>query len=336
MFKEWGKTALLLLIAVLLFPKAYSQSNISIRSDTVFLDTLINNKPHVFRKIIVYDTLWLTAKLPVRPHGLLSLKTHTPDFVRPQNTIEAPFKYKPWIEAGIHYYTIDRFYNKGLFENYHETFRNTNGFGAYTNIFFPYGNFYLRTGLDMSFSRSRINNDYKLAYYDSVPYTYDSIVIDTAYFLDTDQLPDTVYIMHVDTFSMTVNDTAQQVKYDTSMLNLTNRYFYLEMPFLLGYNFVLRPFEVALESGVYLTWLARVKGKVIDKAHFIRQLDENYFHRVNLDFAFRFRLKYNLSATKALTLTPGFRYSLFSIYRNDQVVARKNLRWGVALGYIFY
>ena len=266
-----------------------------------------------------------------------------PKFVLPANKLEAPFTSQPWIETGISYYFNNSFVNKSLL-NKKESYQNTTGFGAYVNTFIPYENFYVRSGVNMSYFRSQIDGTYKISELDStinhVPYTYDSVIIDTAYFLDTDQLPDTVYIMHVDTFNMTIYDTVRQVDYDTSnvnkSLNFTNRYFYLEMPFLFGYNFVFRPFELALESGFYLTWLARVKGKVINKSHFLKQLDEKYFHRVNFDAALRVRLKYNISASKAITFSPAIRYSLFSIYRNDQVVARRNLRFGVALGYIFY
>ena len=343
MFNGRGKISFILVGTALLANMAYSQQNLSIRSDTVYFDTIVDNKSQVYRKIIIYDTLWLTDRLPARKAGLMSLLTDPPRFVLPATKIEAPFTYQPWIETGISYYFNNSFVNKSLL-NKKESYQNTTGFGAYVNAFIPYENFYVRSGLNMSYFRTEIDGAYKISELDStishIPSTYDSVIIDTAYFLDTDQLPDTVYVMHVDTFNMTIYDTVRQVDCDTSSVNkslhFTNRYFYLEMPFLFGYNFIFRPFELALESGFYLTWLARVRGKVINRSHFLKQLDDKYFHRVNFDAALRFRLKYNISSSKAITFSPGIRYSLFSIYRNDQIVARRNLRFGVALGYIFY
>lgn len=338
------KFFLWLILTTAFCSNGFTQKNISLRSDTIYLDTVINGKPQVLRTIRVYDTLWLFSNLDYRSGKPLFQYSGflIKDTISPNLTTE--FKSKPWYEAGFSYYNTPGFFDEQVFSDYGSAMENIHGIGAFVNVFAPMNKFYLRSGLDLNYFEANVNDQFQLQKIDStinlVPYTYDSIIIDTAYFLDINQLPDTVYIMHVDTFNYTVQDTLEEVDYDTTYnkknLTFTNRYFYIEMPLLFGYTFNFSPFELGLEGGVYLTWLARVKGNAINKNHSLRQLNEKYFHRLNLDLALRFRVIYNLPSTNAITITPGLRYTFFDIYRNDQVVARKIPRLFIALGYNFY
>lgn len=350
MFRSYYKVILLIVIFILCTGiQAYtqitpdSQTKLSIRADTTFFDTIINGKKQVVRSIIFFDTLLLMPPLKTRKANTFSRPVESALISAPQTAPEAIFPYKPEWEAGVSFY---KNYLPGMYKNFDYRANHNQGYttGIYMHRKMPVNRWHWRLGLNLSYTQSYmdINRPFEQidTSYNYIPYTYDSVFIDTAFFLDVNQLPDTVYIMHIDTFNFEVNDTLTETLYDTTTayagFEHINRYFHIELPVLFGYSFKFKNFSLDMEAGAYLRWLARVKGQTVDKYYGIRQLDEKYFHRITLDGAMRFRFSLPLSNLRTLTFTPQIRYTLFDIYRNDQFNTKKIIRVGFALGYIFY
>ncbi len=337
-----GNLLIVLILACFSFELQAQQHN-ETRCDTIYRDTLINGKRYIIQQILLYDTLFLAKPIRKRTQN----KLYEPkkfSFQGPNvKPIIAPLPKKYEMEYGFNFYQGYRPILGSHIRDFQGATRSIKDFGSFFNVTLPFSNLYARIGGGLRYTREQ--TWYNLAFqdidtaYNYIPYTFDSTFIDTAYFLDVSQLPDTVYIMHVDTFNFTVQDTIVETLYDTTTglqaFEQINRFFYIEIPLLVGYSFPLESFDLGFETGVYINWLAQVRGRTLDKSYGIRQLDEKYFHRVTVDLALRIRFKYYLNGTNAFTLTPDFRYSLYDLYRNNEFATRKILRYGLVFGYIF-
>ncbi len=337
-----GNLLIILLLVCINFALQAQQYNKS-RCDTIYRDTTINGKKFIIQQIILYDTLFSAKPIKKREQGLLfsprEISFHGPN-VKP---IFAPTVRKYEMEYGFSYHQGYRPVLGSSLRDFQGASRTIKDFGTFFNVTAPFSNWYARSGAGLKYTQEK--TWYNLSFqdidtsYNYIPYTIDSSFIDTAYFLDVSQLPDTVYIMHIDTFNFTVHDTIVETMYDTTTglreFEQVNRFFYVEIPILIGYNIPLKNLNIGFETGMYVNWLAQVRGRTIDKSYGIRQLDEKYFHRVTVDLAFRIRFKYYLNGSSSFTLTPDFRYSLYDLYRNNEFATRKILRYGLVFGYIF-
>jgi hypothetical protein len=172
------------------------------------------------------------------------------------------------------------------------------------------------------------------------PTSYDSIIIDTAYYIDPEQWPDTVvYIMDIDTFVKTVYDTIRHTDYDTTHIKnkykLTNRYFYLELPILVGRTFAVGPLEIELEGGFYAGWLARVQLRMYDTDNSIRQLNNKYAHKFSIDVGAALRIKIPIDKKKYIAVQTGIRHGLWNFYTNDALNTKKITKINIGISYIF-
>ncbi len=323
-----------------------------IRADTIFEQRVIDGKQVTVRRIRIYDTVYIMRKMTSRPFQLN----------KQQNTLPAPKLFPaPKFRQSLSHFGLEAGVAMQIWEKSpyqapvsfptelyptinHSKAKSVITPGIFGNVSYCKNNWYVKSGLQLHYFSEQHQLETQRTITDSTiyeqPTSYDSIIIDTAYYVDPDQWPDdTVYIMNIDTFVKTVYDTIRHTDYDTTHIKnkykLTNRYFYLELPILVGRTFAVGPLEIELEGGFYAGWLARVQLRMYDTDNSIRQLNNKYAHKFSIDVGAALRIKIPIDKKKYIAVQSGIRHGLWNIYTNEALNTEKITRINIGISYIF-
>jgi hypothetical protein len=316
-----------------------NSDNFLLRADTVYIDTVINGRDVVVRNITIFDTVFLMSSQSLRPFkfkqedlSLYSSKLESPNFTSKQfDNIE--------LEAGL-------IYGFGLPSN--PFVSNAKPYSSIEKIEFLEGyvhgamyfnKWYLKTGLNLSINKNTFSFSKNNSIVDSTDFysfSFDSLRIDTIYFLDITVLPDTAYIRIIKKANFVVNDTIYKNKTTSFRKEVINKQFRLGIPLLAGRVFRFNKFDLAIESGIYLNLFVKAKGNTMDYHNNTRKLKDSYLYRYSTDFALRAQFRYKLNNLRYLSITPILRYNLLSHYSDPDILQSKILSFRFAIGYNFY
>lgn len=317
-----------------------SYGNYYLKADTTYKDTVIGGRDVVIRNITIYDTVYVLSNMKYRNCALaFTQPSILLDSLHEMNIV-AP-GYSNWdFEAGLSYgvgMPFQFIHGNSLQKN---AVRSVNYYEGFLHGSRYYNNWYVKSGVNLSFSNEHDTNSQVLSGIDSSDvyvFTYDSLFIDTSYFIDLTQLPDTVYqmiITHIPDYPY--HDTIYRKYRQKVNRSAINRYFRVGVPLLMGYVVNLRKFDIAFEGGVYFNMLVSVNGKANDYYNNIRQLREKYFYRLTADATLRIQFRYKLKSLRYLTFTPLMRYNLIDTYKNTNFPKNKILSFRFAFGYNFH
>lgn len=349
--------SLLLLFPALANAQHTLDKNKTTRTDTIYEQKMINGKLTTIRRIILYDSVSLIPKIKPRRNRNIFINQQANVEKIPQPTfqkiITKPQFKKPIIgqafglSTSIWHKTIQPnppfISNVGTIHDFESKPNPLIFMGGFYNASIHYQNWYFKTGFQLQTSKQTTNFRTIKTHIDSTifkePITYDSIVIDTIYYLDITQLPDTIYFTHIDTFTQTINDTLLHTFYDTltrrNKYKLTNRYFYIEIPLMAGHTFNMGSTKLSIDAGVILTLLSQVRLRLTDQNHNITQLNHKYAHSLNLDVRTAIHWRFPIAHKKYITCSSGIQYNLLNLYKNHNFDTHKKIRLNFAIGYFF-
>lgn len=330
---------------------------IGTRIDTIFEQRVIDGKLTTVRRIIFYDSVVVIPKLRIRKGNFL-LNNESQDFFSPQfpsfSAIEMPpvsknkyFSAEVGGAATIWNNSIQPQYpDLGLLLPVFRVENSTNPIitaGLYANSYYHVGDWYIKSGANLQTGRQNAQISSLSTHVDStitlIPREYDTTIIDTLQVLDITQLPDTVYVTLIDTFTQTINDTLVHKDYDSTRISnrykLTNRYIYLEIPLMVGRDFKLGETKLSIEAGFILSVLSRVRLRLSSQDYSIRQLSDKYAHTINLNVAGGVAWRFPVFDSRYLKLSLGVRYDFLNLYQNHNYHVRKKMRGSFAIGYYF-
>lgn len=331
--------------------------DVGTRVDTVFEQRVIDGKLTTVRRIIIYDSVKIVPKLNYRksafdlstkPPKPISYISQNPTHIKiPPNNNLQQFSTEIGVSSTLWYKTVQPQYpDLGLLSPVYQVERVTEPLlttGLYVNSFYNWGSWYVRTGTSLQTGKQNALIKSTSIYVDSTmvfnPIQYDTAIIDTVRVLDITQLPDTVYVTLIDTFTQTINDTLVHTSYDSSRVTeqykLTNRYFYIEIPLMVGYDFDIGKSKLSLEAGVLFTSLTRVRLRLSSQNHSIRQLSDKYAHTINLDGGGRISWRFPVLDSRYIRFSAGIRYGIVNLYQNHNYHIHQKMRWSFAIGYFF-
>ncbi|PLX23031.1 MAG: hypothetical protein C0599_05130 [Salinivirgaceae bacterium] len=316
-----------------------SRGKFFLKADTTYSDTVIGGRSVVVRNITIYDTVYIVPKSSPRE---LSFKLPPFSFTGLNSIVKtAPasgFKNMDF-EAGMSFGLGFPYQPRIGYDEALKSIDNTTFFDGFIHGAWYYKNWYVKSGINLSYAQEKINYSREVTQIDSTDfytYTIDTILIDTSYFLNIELLPDSVYIMFIDTSSYLYSDTLFKKKSAIVKSEPISRYFRIGIPLLFGHVFEYKKFDLALEAGFYFNTLVYVNGKTLDYDNNLQQLKNKYLYRFTTDAAFRMQFRYKLKSLRYVTLTPIVRYNLWDVYSNPHFVRRKNLSFRFAIGYNFY
>jgi hypothetical protein len=316
-----------------------SRGKYFLKADTTYSDTVIGGRSVVIRNITIYDTVYIMPENSMRK---LNFSIPSPSFSELDSNIE-PGKLPGimnWeFETGISYGAGFPFQPKVGYHDALKSIENISFFEGFLHGAWYNKNWYFKSGLNLSYTRERLNYSKNVSETDSLDfytYSYDTIKIDTSYYLNLLLLPDSVYIMFIDTSPYLYTDTLFRNKIRTIKSEPIARYFRIGVPVLVGHVFEYKKFDLAIETGFYFNMLVNVNGKTVDYHNNLRQLNHKYLYRFSNDFALRMQFRYKLKSLRYVTLTPVVRYNLWDVYSDPEFVRRKNLSFRFAIGYNFY
>jgi len=330
---------------------------IGTRIDTIFEQRVIDGKLTTVRRIVFYDSVVVIPKLRIRKGNFL-LNNDLQDFRPTQfpsfSAIESPpvSKIKHYssefgLSTTIWNKTIEpQNPDLGLLFPSFRVENSTNPIitaGLYANSFYHMGDWYIKSGVNFQTGRQKAQISTVSTQVDStitlIPREYDTTIIDTLQVLDITQLPDTVYVTLIDTFTQTINDTLVHKDYDSTRINnrykLTNRYIYLEIPLMVGRNFRLGETNLAIEAGFVVSVLSRVRLRLSSMDNSICQLSDKYAHTINLNVAGGVSWRFPVLDSRYVKLSLGVKYDFLNLYQNHNYHVRKKMRGSFAIGYYF-
>lgn len=310
--------------------------------DTVYIETTDSN-PSFF-----FDTLELFKKISIEKPNLFndSLLLELYSYKRFTNLTKKPFSFDFFISP---LYNNQKFYNKNIYEQAanlnNSTLSPLMGVSSGFNTVFHKKRTTLNTGVQLTIMRNNFN-------YLSSQYTIDTIEyykhyqqsalqIDTIYFINIDTLlatGDTIYEIFQDSNTIYYLDSMLLKKQDTLITKkndkATNKYIYLEIPFIIGKTYYYENISFSPEIGLIAGIIMNSKGKIVSLADLNQSTDikaETKMAFVNLSLHAGIKIEYYINKHFNFTLKPFYRRNINSIFSNYPIIVRNNI-WGTQFG----
>ena len=210
------------------------------------------------------------------------------------------------------------------------------------NINYSFKNFLFQTGISYTnlgdnFKAENINIDIdSTSYYD---YNHSGY-----YNLDTIGFNDSIPIID-STWIDVIVDSTLITEYDSNLtktpVTILNKYTYLEIPVIFGYEFKRKKITYSLKGGLITGFLLNAKGKTISLIDntAITDFDKNSlpFLKTNFTLLFAFGISYNLNTKINLFAEPYYRHTVGSMFNKNYEIYRKHYSFGLKLGirYVF-
>ncbi|MFH1320983.1 MAG: STN domain-containing protein [Bacteroidota bacterium] len=213
-------------------------------------------------------------------------------------------------------------------------------FGADLGFYFK--KLTLQTGCAYTLFREKA--DYNISTFDvDTTFTWD---ITTQSYWITDTITsyyeiygaDTNWIYITDSSQFTTVDSVEISNYDTTVINNDyngiNTISYIEIPFVIGYNFILKKkFSCNVNGGIITGILINTKGKILaPDGNGFNDIDNKNHIKTSFSLLLGLGLNYKLNNYLSIILNAYYRQNLSSVYVNNYPVSKKCYSAGLKAG----
>lgn len=165
-------------------------------------------------------------------------------------------------------------------------------------------------------------------------YSYDSV----GYYIDPTN-PNVIVILydailHVDTSYKWI--TEDSLYYEHIAIQAQNRYHYIEIPAMIGYEFHFKNLGLQLSTGVSLGFRVNSSGKFLDSDNKLIDInnDNSPYSRQVLNYIFSIGLNYHLNRRLSVTLQPVYKTNINSLFTEGSSARYNHYSVNMGINYI--
>lgn len=190
-------------------------------------------------------------------------------------------------------------------------------------------NWFVQTGLNYSRFANHRNYNHTFMAYDSLRsyYTYDTT---WGYLFDPPDIGTPVVIGIDSTWQKVFNDINEG----------KNEWSYLEVPILVGYQFIRSRFTIDLATGISYGFLIRASGNVpsLTDSNRFDELSESdlLFNQNQINYIFQAGISYHLTPNWSIMAKPYYKQNLRSVFSNTFPIDQRFRAFGIKFGLIVY